>query len=218
VKGISLTQPPIAFLVLQSTAMSKSKIPKEECDRVSSLPDSIICHILSFLPTKYIVATSILPKRWKPLWLSVSTLDFIDYPAFLDTAPLCCLIYSVMLSRDNNLPIWSFRFLSSLKYDQPYYINQLIITATQRQTETLELSMNFHILDNSLVSKIFTCRTLTVLKLTDLVILFHVHISSTFSFPFPFSRNCYRMIYLLLRNCNSNSIIYSTFLRKKLSQ
>jgi len=100
------------FWFLQSIAMSKkqrSSIPKEECDRVSSLPDSIICHILSFLPTKDTVATIILSKRWKPLWLSVVTLDFIDYtPTFLDRVPLCCLIYSVMLLRDNNLPIRSF--------------------------------------------------------------------------------------------------------------
>jgi len=62
------------------------------------------------------------------------------------------------------------RFMCSLKYDQPNYINQLIITAIRRRTETLELSMNFHKLDNKLVSNIFTCRTLTVLKLTTLVI------------------------------------------------
>ncbi|KAK2384618.1 FBD-associated F-box protein [Trifolium repens] len=142
------------------------------CDRVSSLPDSIICHILSFLPTKDTVATSILSKRWKPLWLSVGTLDFINHN-FLDIAHLCCLIYTVMLSRHNNLPIRSFRFMCCFKSDQPNYINQLIIAAIQRRTETLELSMIFQDLDNKLASNIFTCRTLTVLKLTNIAIRRH---------------------------------------------
>jgi hypothetical protein len=142
------------------------------CDRVSSLPDSIICHILSFLPTKDTVATSILSKRWKPLWLSVGTLDFIDHN-FLGTAFLCCIIYTVMLSRHNNLPIRSFRLRCSFKHDKPNYIKQLIIAAIQRRTETLELSMIFLDLDNKLAFNIFTCRTLTVLKLTNIVIRRH---------------------------------------------
>ncbi|KEH22186.1 F-box/RNI superfamily protein, putative [Medicago truncatula] len=44
-------------------------------DRISALPDSVICHILSFLSTKQ--ASS--PKDGNPLWLSVLTLDFDNF-------------------------------------------------------------------------------------------------------------------------------------------
>jgi len=149
----------------------RSSIPIEDCDRVSSLPDSIICHILSFLPTKDTVATSILSERWKPLWLSVLTLDFTDHSFFSEIATICSQMHSVMLSRDNTLPIRSFRFKYCVTYDQPNDIIQLIIAAIQRRTETLELNMLFKSLDMKLASNIFTCRTLTVLKLKHLSIL-----------------------------------------------
>jgi len=47
-------------------------------DVISSLPDAIICHILSFLPTKQVVATSVLSKRWKHHWRSVPDIDLTD--------------------------------------------------------------------------------------------------------------------------------------------
>ncbi|XP_058220014.1 FBD-associated F-box protein At4g10400-like [Rhododendron vialii] len=51
-------------------------------DRISKLPDSVLCHILSFLPTKYAVGTSILSTRWQYLWISVATLDFNNSELF----------------------------------------------------------------------------------------------------------------------------------------
>ncbi|KAL0354797.1 UNVERIFIED_CONTAM: putative F-box/LRR-repeat protein [Sesamum radiatum] len=37
-------------------------------DRISNLPNEVLCHILSFLPTKYAIATSILSTKWKNLF------------------------------------------------------------------------------------------------------------------------------------------------------
>lgn len=47
-------------------------------DIISKLPEHILLHILSFLPTKYLIRTSILAKRWQHLWTSVSDIEFND--------------------------------------------------------------------------------------------------------------------------------------------
>ncbi|XP_065864593.1 FBD-associated F-box protein At4g10400-like [Euphorbia lathyris] len=47
-------------------------------DGISKLPDEILVRILSHLPTKEAIATSILSKRWEYLWTSTSNLDFSD--------------------------------------------------------------------------------------------------------------------------------------------
>jgi len=47
-------------------------------DRISDLPDEIIHHILSFLPFSQIAPTSLLSKRWNPLWLTIHNADRIS--------------------------------------------------------------------------------------------------------------------------------------------
>lgn len=45
-------------------------------DRISGLPDAVLCHMLLFLQTIYAVRTSVLCTRWKKIWESVPNLDF----------------------------------------------------------------------------------------------------------------------------------------------
>ena len=44
-------------------------------DIISSLPNSLLTHILSFLPIRDSVLTSILSSKWRPLWTLVPVLD-----------------------------------------------------------------------------------------------------------------------------------------------
>lgn len=47
-------------------------------DRISFLPDDVVLKILSFVPTKVVVSTNLLSKRWRHLWKHVPKLEYLD--------------------------------------------------------------------------------------------------------------------------------------------
>ncbi|KAL2476448.1 F-box/RNI-like/fbd-like domains-containing protein [Abeliophyllum distichum] len=55
--------------------LHKSKNEDGGEDLISKLPDAILHYILSFLPTKEIIRTSIVCKRWQYLWTAISNID-----------------------------------------------------------------------------------------------------------------------------------------------
>ncbi|XP_057444507.1 F-box/FBD/LRR-repeat protein At4g00160-like, partial [Lotus japonicus] len=139
-------------------------------DRLSLLPDPILCHILSFLPTKQSVATSVLSKRWMPLWRSVPTLD-LEYSNYTgnkeEYARFVHSVYAFIVSRDMHHPIQKFRLNCSFHSYDPTNVSVWVNAVVQCKVQHLELSLctpnPLQPLPN--LSSIFTCKTLLVLKL-----------------------------------------------------
>ncbi|XP_058767621.1 F-box/LRR-repeat protein At4g14103-like [Vicia villosa] len=139
-------------------------------DIISTLPDDILCQILSFLETKQSAATSILSKRWIHLCLSVSALYF-DTDLHFQTE---CSIFndfmnSVLLARDATLPIKSFHFkvgYGCLLRCPIISITKWINFVVQRRVEYLYLHLSPSGSYPELPVTILTCKTLVVLKLS----------------------------------------------------
>jgi hypothetical protein len=115
----------------------------QTADRISDLSDSILCHILSFLPTKFAATTSVLSNRWKPLWHSVLTLD-LDDETFKDLVCFLRIIHSIISLRDTTLPVHSFSFKcgsknSSCNLTDQTDVNQIVNFVLQRKIENFNL-------------------------------------------------------------------------------
>jgi hypothetical protein len=77
--------------------------PAPAVDAISGLPNSILSRILSLLPIKEAVATSILSKRWIHVWHFVDSIDFPDDIILMDSQSIIHFnnfMDSVLVSRD----------------------------------------------------------------------------------------------------------------------
>ncbi|KAK6160411.1 hypothetical protein DH2020_003792 [Rehmannia glutinosa] len=132
-------------------------------DRLSGLPDVILCHILSFLPTKLTVATSILARRWRFLWSHVPNLAFneCDYKTDLNVNKgFFDILYRVMLQyRVQNMN--TFRLACSDNNNE-YQLETCIIAAIVRNVKNLYLDLDSLV---DVPSCLFNCKTLVDLSL-----------------------------------------------------
>ncbi|XP_062014485.1 putative F-box/FBD/LRR-repeat protein At4g26350 [Rosa rugosa] len=134
-------------------------------DRISGLPDALLCHILSFLQTIYAVRTCVLSRRWKNIWESVPTLDF-DYGPFRKSLKLKT-IADYVLSLRNSSSIQKFRLNWNYNGIDQSCIYRWIHTAIKRNVVELDLlvysRLHCHIFE--LRESILMCKTLIILKL-----------------------------------------------------
>lgn len=142
--------------------------PKRVRDRISALPDAVLCHIPSFLSTDEAVATYILSKRWKKVWASVPNLDFDD-SNISESVPFLRFVDNVLFYRDST-DIQTFRLQSSCIEDFAR-IRGWIETAVRRNVVELDISVEDYAGDEDhprvleLPERVFRFKTLVNLVL-----------------------------------------------------
>nr|POE60914.1 f-box/fbd/lrr-repeat protein [Quercus suber] len=161
-------------------------------DRISSLPESLLCYVLSFLPTKESIATSILSTRWKLLWTLVPKLDLDTYTistselwADDDVEDALPHVVSSVLAQQQCGELQTFRLIWAYWRDGSH-LDAWLRTAAARKVKELNLHIYSDREENpKLPPSFFSCRTLVVLKL-DGDIDFDIDIDTpSLSFNFP---------------------------------
>ncbi|KAI9094514.1 hypothetical protein K1719_026634 [Acacia pycnantha] len=132
------------------------------CDRLSSLPDSLLLHILSFLPTNEAVAACFLSKRWRSLGHSFSTLVVHDTCFSSDREVFIQFVDYVLISGD--LKFLKNFGLNCWTFDMPNdKINNWIDALINSKVEHLEIWIT-HSVNTRLPSSILNWSTIRVLK------------------------------------------------------
>ncbi|XP_058757993.1 FBD-associated F-box protein At4g10400-like isoform X2 [Vicia villosa] len=122
---------------------SKRRKSREGQDMISNLPDFIIAHILSFLPTKFAVCTSVLSWRWIYMWTFVTKLSFNDkelpfsYPRESEKTRFMNFVYRVLLHL-NSASIKEFSLEISQNLDS-YHINQWISAVSNKSVKKISI-------------------------------------------------------------------------------
>jgi hypothetical protein len=135
-------------------------------DRISSLPNEILYHILSFLPTEDAFTSSLLSKRWNSQWLSVPNLNLDDEVSFVkDGKPgsfFSNLVNASIFKRNSYQPIK--KLCLKIKQEPAIYdIERWLIGAAEHKLEHLEIQLFYS-------PCIFRLRNLVVLKLIKVVV------------------------------------------------
>ncbi|CAA0815965.1 Putative FBD-associated F-box protein [Striga hermonthica] len=160
---------------MERTSKKSRKLSNREhsllaIDRLSSLPDEVICQILSFLPTKLSVSTCVLAKRWRSLWAHVPVLDFqanfyinerTNGISFVDKPTNTDMIYKVILWHKAKT-LRTLRLRSMQRNE--HQLETLISVAIDRKIQNLYLEFAF---PNTLklCRPLFNCKTVVDMRL-----------------------------------------------------
>ncbi|XP_027076067.1 F-box/LRR-repeat protein At3g59190-like [Coffea arabica] len=167
---------------------SQNHVKVDHVDRLSALPNDLLCHILSFLPTKKAAATSILSTRWRYLFTSLPNihLEFDDSlrdiigPNYQRFARLVDCCHRLILQRK---PYCLRKFHLSLKEFLEIFrvaIDSLICAAISCGVQQLEVFVG-HDRSGALsppgilsCPAIFSCKTIVEMKLEIRFTVFYV--------------------------------------------
>ncbi|KAL1815583.1 hypothetical protein ACET3Z_018157 [Daucus carota] len=152
---------------------SSSKLEKLAYeDRISNLPDPILTHILSFLPTKSAVGTTVLSKRWKSPFMSLPNLDFNDSVSIYrdmfgwdsrQKVSFMNFVDRILMLRGNDLNLERF----SLNCVGNYHLSRVdewIRIVVGHNVKEINLTLNFREV-YKLVEDVYMCTSIEVFRL-----------------------------------------------------
>ncbi|VVB11712.1 unnamed protein product [Arabis nemorensis] len=137
-------------------------------DKISRLPDDFLLPILSCLPTKDVMVTSLLSKRWRFLWTLVPRLNFDlrlhdnSSPKFTNFVNRFLLLHKAPTSESLHIKIGSR--CCTAEVDLGIWVR----IAVDRCVRELNISYCTGEEPIRLPMCLFTCRTLSVLKLKNI--------------------------------------------------
>lgn len=121
----------------------KKTSPNVHVDRISSLPQLILHHILSFLRLEHVAQTSVLSKTWKRVWHTYPTICFDPYNSTLSRQKRVLKgLEQTLLNRHMNAIGLKKLMLSLHLSDDPKFasnINRCLIYAIASNVEKLSL-------------------------------------------------------------------------------
>ncbi|KAM5583228.1 F-box/LRR-repeat protein [Rosa sericea] len=128
---------------------------------LSDLPDVVIAKIISSLPTKEAIRTSILSKRWEYLWTSIPNLEF--YPGNAKRSLLVNVVDRALLLRGPS-DIKRFHLLFPVLGDASH-VHAWISAIVRRNVENFSIGLESQKEPFSLPHSLLTSATLKVLNL-----------------------------------------------------
>ncbi|CAN7032136.1 unnamed protein product [Brassica oleracea var. botrytis] len=142
-------------------------------DKISRLPDELLVKVLTFLPTKEAVSSSILSKRWEHIWKWLPKLEYDDqhYSESERKRLRCFIVRSLPLHKAHVIESLRLK-LSNSHYFKPQVIKWIVATAVSRNVRELDISYSSYPEKlNTLPSNLYTSKSLVVLKLSDWILL-----------------------------------------------
>lgn len=174
----------------------------DDMDRISYLPIVVIYHILSFLPTKEVVKTILLSKRWRSILPSYPNLDFDQtnfgkelayrkppigkYPGIEERREgfIRLVDHTLLRFREQSQRVWKLRiYFTIVKPTMVSFVNRWIGLATESMVEELDLQLpSPRNTCYTLPEAIFAAQSIKVLKLQHLKLELPSHGSIRFHF------------------------------------
>ncbi|XP_017979677.1 PREDICTED: F-box protein At3g03040-like [Theobroma cacao] len=144
---------------------NRAKVGKE-VDRISSLPDELLFHIISFLPLKQAVCTSILSTRWRKIYASMSNLNFDDCFKWRksDGYGFMNFVDRVLLYHTGGVDKFRIKYGG---FVDSYRVDGWIQYALLKNVRELDLYIDCHKF-KVLSAGVSTCKTLVALRLHSL--------------------------------------------------